>query len=81
MAPFAMALRELGPVELKFFSQVAAENTHNIQTHVVDLGLLVSGRVVFLQSQTFDPACNGYTTVNHCYELVFTVCVVCVHNV
>ena len=43
MAPFAMVLRELGPVELKFFSQVPSESTHNVQTHVIDLGLLVGG--------------------------------------
>ena len=43
MAPFAMVLRELGPVEVKFFSQVPSESTHNVQTHVIDLGLLVSG--------------------------------------
>jgi cyclin E len=40
MAPFAMTLREAGPVELKFFSSVAHEDTHNIQTHAVDLSLL-----------------------------------------
>lgn len=42
MSPFAMALREAGAVELKFFSGVSSENTHNIQTHSVDLPLLVS---------------------------------------
>jgi cyclin E len=54
MAPFAMALRELGPVELKFFSQVSTESTHNIQTHVVDLGLLekVQARQTQMQLST-----------------------------
>ncbi|KAK2193874.1 hypothetical protein NP493_5g17012, partial [Ridgeia piscesae] len=51
MAPFTMVLRELGPVELKFFSQVSAESTHNIQTHVVDLGLLEKVQVRQAQMQ------------------------------
>lgn len=42
MAPFATTLREVGQEELKFFSQVASEDAHNIQTHSVDLALLVS---------------------------------------
>lgn len=42
MAPFAMTLREQGHVELKFFRHVAPEDTHNIQTHTVDLQALVS---------------------------------------
>ena len=42
MAPFAMTLREVGQAELKFFSHVTHDDTHNIQTHDVDLNLLVS---------------------------------------
>ena len=42
MAPFAVTLRELGPMEVKFFSNIPSEDSHNIQTHVVDLNLLVS---------------------------------------
>ena len=41
MTPFAMTLRDVGPAELKFFSQVPTEDTHAIQTHSVDLNLLV----------------------------------------
>lgn len=41
MAPYATTLREAGQVELKFFTQVPADATHNIQTHAVDLNLLV----------------------------------------
>ena len=41
MTPFAMTLRDVGPAELKFFSQIATEDTHAIQTHSVDLNLLV----------------------------------------
>ncbi len=41
MAPFALTLRESGPVEVKTFSQIPLEDTHNIQTHNVDLSLLV----------------------------------------
>lgn len=40
MSAFAMTLREVGPVELKFYSQVSRDDTHNIQTHAVDLTLL-----------------------------------------
>jgi len=40
MAPYATTLREAGTVELKFFTQVPADATHNIQTHTVDLSLL-----------------------------------------
>jgi cyclin E len=42
MAPFATTLRESGSVELKSFSQVPPEASHNIQSHVVDLSMLVS---------------------------------------
>lgn len=41
MAPYALTLREAGPVEVKTFSQIPLEDTHNIQTHNVDLSLLV----------------------------------------
>jgi cyclin E len=41
MAPFAMTLREVGAVDMKFFQHIPTENTHNIQTHAVDLGILV----------------------------------------
>ena len=42
MSAFAMTLREVGSVELKFYTQVSNDDTHNIQTHEVDLNLLVS---------------------------------------
>ena len=42
MAPFAMTLRETGSQDLKFFQHIAREDAHNIQTHSVDLSLLVS---------------------------------------
>ncbi len=42
MAPFAMTLREAGTVDLKFFQSIPRENLHNIQTHSVDMSLLVS---------------------------------------
>jgi cyclin E len=41
MAPFALTLREAGPVEIKTFSQIPIEDTHNIQTHNIDLSILV----------------------------------------
>ena len=49
MASYAMTLREAGQVELKFFQGVASADTHNIQTHTVDLQLLVS--VLFMKSE------------------------------
>ncbi|XP_054626876.1 G1/S-specific cyclin-E1 isoform X2 [Dunckerocampus dactyliophorus] len=33
MVPFAMALREMGSAPMKMFTGVAADDTHNIQTH------------------------------------------------
>lgn len=44
MTPFALALREAGPVEVKTFSQIPLDDSHNIQVHNVDLSLLVSGQ-------------------------------------
>merc|ERR1712071_167921 len=40
MSPYALTLRESGPVEVKTFSQIPIEDTHNIQTHNIDLSLL-----------------------------------------
>ena len=56
MAPFATSLREIGPIDLKFFQHIPHENTHNIQTHAVDMNVLVSlttgKRVESLQTVT-----------------------------
>ena len=41
MVPYATVIREHGGVEPKSFAQVPADDTHNIQTHAVDLGFLV----------------------------------------
>ncbi|XP_033753914.1 G1/S-specific cyclin-E-like [Pecten maximus] len=40
MAPFAITVRESGPAEVKFFPNVAPEDSHHIQTHAIDLNLL-----------------------------------------
>ncbi|XP_013790446.1 G1/S-specific cyclin-E-like, partial [Limulus polyphemus] len=40
MAPFSATIEESGGAEQKIFHQVASENMHNIQTHIVDLQLL-----------------------------------------
>ncbi|XP_029635699.1 G1/S-specific cyclin-E isoform X1 [Octopus sinensis] len=40
MNPYAITLREAGPVELKFFPMVHIDDSHNVQTHAVDLDLL-----------------------------------------
>ena len=42
MAPFAVTVRELEQMPVKFFQNIASEDSHSIQTHVVDLSLLVS---------------------------------------
>ena len=43
MASFAVTVHEMGPVQLKSFSKVAQDDMHNIQTHSVDLEILVCG--------------------------------------
>ena len=50
MAPHAITLREVGPIDFKFFREISKDNTHNIQTHSVDLQLLVSFYVLLLYS-------------------------------
>ena len=39
-----MTLWKAGPVELKFFNRVQPGDTHNIQTHTVDLTLLMEAQ-------------------------------------
>ncbi|ELT87331.1 hypothetical protein CAPTEDRAFT_150088 [Capitella teleta] len=46
MAPYATTLRDTGVVELKFYKQIPAETTHNIQSHVVDLCLLEKAQML-----------------------------------
>lgn len=41
MAAFAITVHEMGPMQLKSFSQVSQDDMHNIQTHSVDLETLV----------------------------------------
>jgi len=73
MRPFAHVLGQQQRAELKKFPQVATENSHNIQTHVVSLELLVrclfvklNGRYnVFIDFAAFDAlvsACYIQTT-------------------
>ncbi|XP_060561398.1 G1/S-specific cyclin-E-like isoform X2 [Ruditapes philippinarum] len=40
MAPYAASVKELGPLAVKFFPNIQSEDSHTIQTHVVDLNLL-----------------------------------------
>ena len=47
MAPYALTLREMGPVEVKTFPQIPLDDTHNIQSHNVDLSIFVSFQLVF----------------------------------
>jgi hypothetical protein len=41
MAPFSAILRQYGSAELKQFSNIKSSYVHNIQTHSVDMKLLV----------------------------------------
>ena len=41
MAPYALCVKELGQTAVKFFPNIQSEDSHTIQTHVVDLNLLV----------------------------------------
>lgn len=52
MSPFAVTVREDGPVEIKFFPTVPSEDCHNIQIHNIDLTLLVS--IVFTMYKSYN---------------------------
>lgn len=41
MTPFAKATQEKGEIQIKHFVDVPDDDMHNIQSHVVDLELLV----------------------------------------
>ena len=53
MAPFAVAVREMGPISVKFFPNIQSEDSHTIQTHVVDMQLLVSRRKLILVKKKY----------------------------
>jgi len=48
MVPFAMSIREAGSSALKTFKGIAADDMHNIQTHVAYLEWLVSFIFIFI---------------------------------
>lgn len=56
MAPFALTLREAGPVEIKTFPQISLEDTHNIQTHNVDLSILEAAQSRLTESGASPPS-------------------------
>jgi len=56
MAPYALTLREAGPVEVKTFSQIPIEDTHNIQTHNIDLSLLEAAQSRISESTLSPPS-------------------------
>ncbi|XP_046637607.1 G1/S-specific cyclin-E1-like [Daphnia pulicaria] len=56
MAPFALTLREAGPVEIKTFSQIPIEDTHNIQTHNIDLSILEAAQSRLTESAASPPS-------------------------
>ena len=44
MEPYAEVLESCGPAQLRRFNQIPDDDAHNIQTHVVDVTLLVTAR-------------------------------------
>ena len=48
MTPFAMTLRDIRPRELQIFPHITTEDIHAIQTHSVDLNLLVCIMQVYI---------------------------------
>ena len=44
MEPYAEVLESCGPAQLRRFNQIPDDDAHNIQTHVVDVTLLVTVR-------------------------------------
>ncbi|XP_063609490.1 G1/S-specific cyclin-E-like isoform X1 [Penaeus indicus] len=52
MAAFAVTVHEMGPMQLKSFSQVAQDDIHNIQTHSVDLDTLERAQIRLSQIQS-----------------------------
>lgn len=47
MTPLAIGVQEMGPAPIKSFSQIPADDVHNIQTHAVTLDTLV--RIFFFK--------------------------------
>ncbi|XP_048779735.1 G1/S-specific cyclin-E-like [Ostrea edulis] len=52
MAPFAKTHMDEGPVEVKFFPSIPAEDSHNIQIHAVDLNMLERAQEIQEEIQT-----------------------------
>lgn len=67
MEPYALTVQEAGPVELKFFPTVHIDDSHNIQTHAVDLELLVSVLFIFLTFFPFLTYLNTIQLIKFCY--------------
>lgn len=55
MAPYALTLREAGPVEVKTFPQIPLEDTHNIQSHNVDLTVFEAAQSRLAESSVLVP--------------------------
>ena len=49
MEPYARVLAEYGPLDLRHFDAIPLDDAHNIQTHSIDLSLLVSASIYALQ--------------------------------
>ncbi|KTG06561.1 hypothetical protein cypCar_00010134 [Cyprinus carpio] len=65
MVPFAMSIREAGSSSLKTFKGIAADDMHNIQTHVPYmewLGRVNSYQLVDIESSQRSPVPSGVLT-------------------
>jgi len=64
MAPYALTLKEMGPVEVKTFPQIPLEDSHNIQSHNVDLSTFETAQSRMAESATspLSPALPGMLT-------------------
>jgi len=60
MVPFAMSIREAGSSALKTFKGIAADDMHNIQTHVAYLEWLVSFIFIFIFFNFFSHLTLGH---------------------
>jgi len=67
MAPYALTLREMGPVEVKTFPQIPLDDTHNIQSHNVDLSIFetAQNRMTEASYSPPSPALPGMLTPPH----------------
>lgn len=52
MSHFFAILEKEAPVEVRLFEKISADDAHNIQTHVVNMDLLVSDIILFVNQSS-----------------------------